>query len=117
MIARRELDTLVAEKVMGFQRHKTEPYWVTPSGDYLHTFKPSTDIAAAWSVVEKLNYSGDKYTRDFFLQKECIELSPRRWQWFAWFRKDSADQGIEYSAEADTAPLAICLAALKAVEP
>lgn len=58
----RELDALVAEKVMGLPK----PYETRPGGDWVYnvqdSFVPvrtlkrySTDISAAWEVVEKMD--------------------------------------------------------------
>ncbi len=63
----------------------------------------STDIAAAWEVVEKFQ------AEDFDVRVGfCRWRDDGRVGWLAWVGK--AD------ALADTAPHAICLAALKAVE-
>lgn len=99
----RELDALIAEKVFGL---KTENYGyflverVDPSNikgiypiDYLIP-EYSTSIGAAWEVVDKLqDYS-------FILQ-----TLDRTWQ---------ARFGVHWG-RSDTAPHAVCLAALKAV--
>ena len=85
----RGIDALIAEKVMGIDIHRLTkgiPHY-------------STDIAAAWEVVEK-----EKLFSQWMLgtlQKEWQVVMP-------W-----AD-GIQLIAKADTAPRAICLAALKA---
>ena len=116
LTASRELDALIAEKVMGLTfvypymtdknmtDKKGDPWYEvtgTQSG-LLEVPAYSTDIAAAWGVVEQL-CSQD---RDFAVayvraQNEwCVEFS----------------FGVAICREfADTAPLAICLAALQAV--
>lgn len=102
MQASRELDALVAEKVMGL-----EP-WPGKAGCFkapivLHyqTPKPclppeySTDIAAAWQVVEKM-------------QETCeVSIEQKGTGWKVYF--DAEWRGAE------TVPHAICLAALEAV--
>lgn len=112
----RELDALVAEKVMGLSYY---PVWTNSYGQHVpHAvfdkgvkqnvvtcgyLKPySTDIAAAWEVVEKFNglYIGES------------ESDPGR-HW--WQFVDSNEQDSYIGAEGKTAPHAICLAALKAV--
>lgn len=91
----RELDALVAEKVMGYG----------PKNDPCHAgeWSPSTSISAAWEVVENMKEDGDVF----------IEW----WQDDLWTVSNKPigvrDNGV--ILEADTAPLAICLAALKAV--
>ena len=102
MKAGRELDALVAEKVMGF------PKW-------RHPMRFSTDIAAAWLVVEWMMES-DLWWGDIFLEW---------WQdgeWLVCNKPVSVRDGA-IKANCDgretgkpSLPLAICLAALKAVE-
>lgn len=89
--AGRELDALVAEKVMGVETmQKLYPSMMAKGGAWLPHF--STDIAAAWEVVEKMRREG--YIFD-------IEI-----------RKDYVGVNCEHC---ESAPLAICLAALRAV--
>lgn len=93
--AGRALDALVAEKVMGHR----------PGVNSVHAY--STEIAAAWMVVEKI---GNWHEFTFAVIKGVV-------QWEAgWY--ESGCEGLEQraSAVADTPPLAICLAALKTVE-
>ena len=123
MVAGRELDAYVAEKVMGRlkpegdiarmglgfhpQGHETR-YWSISTADskrswYYEGPQYSTDIAAAWEVVEKM------HSRDFSMMAEWDDEDR---MWFVGFSNKES-----YKAdEAATAPLAICLAALKAVE-
>jgi len=89
----RELDTLVAEKVMGLNHDKLDGY---PA--YY-----STDIAAAWEVVEKL-------IPDCFLTLQWIE------GWEVSHFEPGPYGGHMHLAHGDSAPHAICLAALKALE-
>lgn len=114
-----EIDRLIHEKVMASQNIESCPtcgydgHW---SAYVTHNNKRppfySTDIAAAWLVVEKMHshpkpvlmlaapqqdYVGEKWRAEF-----C-----RKW----WDEKNP----YEYKCSADTAPLAICLAALRAV--
>jgi len=131
--AGRELDALIAEKVMGWtwcvQPHghisrpgkysytrwlcepdryrsakpkwdkwdgKTEMPISGLNGEYMHVLEYSTDIAAAWEVVEKmreLDMLGD-------FSQACDFLTP--WSW------------LDYSKASDMA-LFICRAALKAI--
>lgn len=113
----RELDALVAEKVMGW-RVVREPQddgyggpplpkpflWAigdgTPAvfreGQEPQPWSPSRDIAAAWEVVEKV--SGSYFILDFDSGYWSAEFSP-------------SGMGMRGT----TAPHAICLAALKAV--
>lgn len=104
MIAGRELDALIAEKVMGwklFVDNKREVCaWDTGTspGGFIdeRNFKPSRDIAAAWQVVEKLD---NRFILDRTLGQYRVRFT--------------AQDSFEVTAE--SAPHAICLAALKAV--
>jgi hypothetical protein len=101
--AGRELDALVAEKVMGLQPLRRE---VPPDpGAFLDLPHYSTDIAAAWEVVEKLTGRRDKDI-GFALTVNPGTIGT----------SFSALDGTEHwHVNASTAPLAICLAALKVV--
>jgi len=108
--AGRKLDACVAEAVFEREpmngRHglhsngDIEYHWGYPVGHSV-AGKYSTDIAATWQVVEKLSFNHvqvDKTDDRTDLWYCAISLRPRA-----------------QSAFAPTAPLAICLAALKAV--
>lgn len=140
MKAGRELDALVAEKVMG-HRVTEEPFdggqgitgtslfEHTEPGDYKALPHYSTDIAAAWDVAVKMDLGvapvevyigegepgGPRRTvyAAFVLggaltisDDDLLDGNPR-----LWLGEIDGPWTV-----ADTAPLAICLAALKAVE-
>lgn len=90
----RELDMLVAEKVMSLKPLGRVPHY-------------STDISAAWEVVEKINSSKNKWT----LNSLRCDPNDGKWQ----FGDIDRDGSIWPDDKYDSAPLAICLAALKAV--
>ena len=96
-------NVLIAEQVMGW-----EP-WMLPVGlkrdGVSYPWCPSTDIVAAWEVVEKL--SGGHH----------IVLERFSYGWRCDISALSAGKGTGgcRTARAHTAPHAICLAALKAV--
>ena len=69
----------------------------------------STDIAAAWELVEKLNTA--PFLCDFYLDRNADWEDGEPGSWCAEFGPD-----LHHKAFARTAPLAICLAALKAVQ-
>ena len=119
MKAGRELDTLVAEKVMGWEATADGLYWdarqkrtrlvlgsaIAKKREEMgiengpgFVFAPSTDIAAAWEVVEKADLWSLYGSIGDGPYRACIQFEDR--------------EGL---MTADTAPLAICLAALKAV--
>lgn len=123
-----ELDRLVDEKVMGRIVKHRERFrhgrangmeWVSAHPDVVYAGDPffpispySTDIAAAWPVAEKVGIS--------------VLKIPTGWAAGVWpegednrgeYRSGECYDGdFKHYAEADTAPLAICYAALRAVE-
>ena len=144
MNAGRELDALVAEKVMGIppleiirrangdfdeirgwpecpiDQSEEDAYGALdkPGGKNLIFWFPktySTSIADAWLVVEKMG-SWHGFTFMVFHEKEWrrdrdSEALVWRCGWFEWGWDGPESRA---ASVADTAPLAICLAALKA---
>ena len=111
MEAGREMDTLVAEKVMGFPVKigdiTGEPYHAQ-FGYSMPNY--STNIAAAWMVVEKLQNQYPAFNLVWVkLQILKPEIALRR-AWRANFQGSTLSDAF-----ADTAPLAICRAALLAM--
>ena len=122
-----EIDALVAEKVMGWKPnqectdenreiHEYYDGWICTACEAtggwgsqddhdtgLHRY--STDIAAAWEVAEKHLHPD----WDVDLYRDKVEGGSWECELVCWERK------IAVTAVADTAPMAICLAALKAV--
>ena len=115
MNAGRELDALIAEKVMGWIQlagngplvhPKTDCLYGYDKGDSLHefVFHYSTQIADAWQVVEK--FMPDSVHIDVYHGGCTVKIKT------GYFESGS----VKFlSGSAPTAPLAICLAALKAV--
>ena len=103
MPAGRELDALVAEKIFGLCRWDGVPNAFHPKVvQWWQTEQPcnpppySTDIAAAWEIVEKLRLAiGPSYCGS---------------GWYCTWMTGGA-----HGAIADSAPLAICRAALREV--
>ena len=109
-----ELDALVAEKVMGWQltsAYQLGPAWARdiPWGElvlknavayYAHEWGPSTDIAPAWKVVEKMH------------KEYGIDVNGLASGGFV-----CTIYGVDghWRTYDETAPLAICRAALLAV--
>lgn len=85
----RELDALVAKKIFGVNNPDTR-------------WSPSTEISAAWEVVEELN-------------GKCAFEIGRAGDYFDPNRKWKARFGMSGWVEADTALESICKAALLAV--
>lgn len=110
----RELDKLIAEKVM----NKPSVYEMTSDeGKTTKIFEPvpyySTDMAAAWEAVEKLSDLGWGY---------CLEKAPGEKMATMWLLNKSLGPGVHNLSEvealsdkAESVPHLICLAALKAI--
>ena len=125
MKAGRELDALVAEKVMGkkVRRLSGNLYCWEYDGDYenLHGLAQpiptySTDISAAWEVVNKLcNWDVDDNM--LILKGQGPDLENHGDEEAEWWEAEINGDfwGSPANAEAETAPLVICLVALKAV--
>ena len=130
----RELDALVAEKVMGYvigndphfegagPKIVSGPHWITEDGTEptwqrenewpITCLFYSTDIAAAWEVVEKLcNWDADDNMLTLKGQAGDPKNADDPGHW--WKAEISGTSG-KFMGEADTVPEAICLAALKA---
>lgn len=108
----REIDELIAEKVMGWKLETiaTSTYgskadvWKNETGKimvYDREWKPTSDISSAWRVVEKIQ------------EKGYFEMTG----WPGDYHVNFADKdGHGFSGQASTAPLAICLAAITALK-
>lgn len=115
----RDLDILIAEKVMGysvggphegvFTMYKQKQNAPTGQYDSWHGELPnySEDMIAAWQVVEKIN------RWHFSIARHGMTFDPSGWIYEAKFVGVIKDSTIE--AEGETVPHAICLAALKVV--
>jgi hypothetical protein len=98
----RELDALVAGKVMGFKIEQTNSETCTIwDGSEVRYFEPSTDISAAWEIVEKFG--------EMLVRRRLGGTDYR-----AWIQTDLYGK-CEVYAHGKTAPEAICKAALYAV--
>ena len=114
MKAGRALDALIAEKVFGEQNPPKKVSGASEwsawrlTAEYVPRWTPkafSTQIDDAWPVVEKLGLSVVKHDDGT--------------NWLAGKMRWEGHEGFQFDGNqelADTAPLAICLAALKAVE-
>lgn len=115
----RELDALIAQKVFGFKLidqaqlgRKDKWYW---HGEATVLVPPySSHIVAAWQVVEKLKIiKAPDYTDELNDMPIFVRFLPYEGKWEAGWARSYYQQA--YLCEADTAPHAICLAALKAM--
>jgi hypothetical protein len=111
-----ELDAIIAERVMGWTLHiaddREDDYsrsWLTGpnilvDSIFVHEFQPSVDITAAWQVVERLKLAvipdvagGYRAAKEPYEGPHWYEVNVNDWEW------------------GETAPLAICRAALRVV--
>jgi len=123
------LDVLIAERIMGWRRGKggaicgagyeSSSYWydaedrrrdpcTTDIFANMCEWSPSTDIAAAWAVVEQMQQRGYSFC---LYDYHRVDATPRNEVWHAIFINYEGSP----AACAKTTPLAICKAALKAI--
>lgn len=105
MEAGRELDALVAKDVMGWHKldgNWKDNIWEKADGHIKGDWHPSEDISAAWEVVTKIRSMGWGVDISWFHE-------------FIYCALHKPDSVIIKQANAETAPLAICRAALLAV--
>lgn len=113
----RELDAIVAEKIFKIEVCRNEKGgWSEGPADYYDSYgemilsnplkEYSTEIAAAWEVVDQLKTINPEF---WF----SISRNPPM-QGDGWYVENGPDR--ETIAEGETAPHAICLAALAALE-
>lgn len=104
MKASRELDVMIAERVMNFP---------LPAGgaNVSYPYYYSTELSAAWMIVEKLRTDGWRWvisSREAHTESWWVAVErPAHWE----ANHTSKNQAIDSSL-----PRAICLVALKAVE-
>ncbi len=129
-----EFNALLAEKVMGWHRverhafggyHRcpANPTWYSDPADVdasvrqIDEWNPSTDIAAAWEVWEELERRGyhsvmvSEITAT--INQNNGQRDARKVYSCCFEHQDYIGRGL---LDADTAPMAICLAALQAVQ-
>lgn len=125
MPAGREIDDLMATKVLGFRKEISstmigyggKPVYQYCEGilvRYKGVFLPhySHDIEAAWEVVK--NIVGNKGFKLDQFDLSYIHDGENTFAWVCTF--DNHGGSLEDMTDADTAPLAICRAALLAVQ-
>jgi len=121
MNAGRELDAQVAELVMGWklgpsylEPNPVEFFWNTgraePNDELsINDWNPSTSIQDAWLVVEEV---GKRTGYGVEIEYPCGEEGT----WQVRFEASVAGKWMGGFGEADTAPEAICMAALEALK-
>lgn len=109
MEAGREMDAMVAERVMGLEVNVAFPTLYDTKMNTIHRYAEiphySTDNNAAWEVVEKLRGRGIAVT-----VSTLGTMNHQACAYTIWHEVSSA------TTWAESAPLAICKAALKAVQ-
>lgn len=117
----RDLDALIAEKVMGWKRVKPNlnqfnqmARWMLPDNT-TRMDAPcfSTDIAAAWEVVEKMKWFVTIQKNPNTMSKYDNRENPEELKWSVKLSSSHKQDIYVYGA---TAPHAICLAALATTE-
>lgn len=118
----RELDELVANQVMGWVKDKDYKIFDGLTGDYLckewdenhlPRWSPSGDMGDAWEVVEKFLRHLEFCCEDGF---RLSTTSNGKWEALFSNTVSRAPSIVTATAQAETAPHAICLAALKVTQ-
>lgn len=106
--AGRELDLLVSLRVFGeIEEMKKTPGFVVPPY--------STDLSAAWEVVEKLSLSVLRLSKNQWSERSAETWGCGRWPEVEYECDGTYDGDYYFWTEANTAPLAVCRSALKAI--
>ena len=110
----RELDALVATKVMGWK--SKDDIWMLPDGGgvYKREWSPSTDIKAAWEVVEKVILDS-KCPEGFQLSNGDIGQEYEMCDAKKWGASFDNGYGNGTFSDGESAPHVICLSALASV--
>lgn len=108
-----EINELIATKVMGWNKviHESYGFMMWSDGNnknhgQVEFFTPTDNMTSAWQVVEKFRY---------------VEVEKEDGEYFTTIYTGTVDpdcsEGFQkiYCSTADTAPLAICLAALESI--
>lgn len=133
-----ELDTLIAEEIMEWKTSRdfqglffdmkngrSRIVWKSKAHEFrklrgIHSdaigddwvFSPSEDMAAAWEVIEKLKADGWYIS---VCWNDTIPKVANYWSCGFWEHGQESRGGLHVGAKAETAPLAICRAALEVV--
>lgn len=105
----RKIDKLIAEKVLGWIKTKPTsvlPYsmWVAPPLGTVYTELPhfSNNMQAAWMIVDKWAEEGRFFSIHKWIDGPYVVA----------LETDKEEKNYELQREAETAPMAICLATL-----
>ena len=117
----RELDALVAEKVMGWTLvtdivKNCSGQWFDSNGGGTrseHGWHPDTSISDAWLVVEEMRKRG--FGVNIVSPNVDTTSQPRPTDWIVWVEREDGVSSVA-SWRCDSAPEALCRAALEAVK-
>ena len=112
----RELDVLVVKNVLkwNIKREADGWWWVVDSITNASCFRPSNNIQNAWEVAEKLNRHWTlEYVRLYAVGENILDPTQGKMVYACAFHYK--DELYFENGCAETAPHAICLAALNAV--
>ena len=115
--AGREMDALIAERIMGWTLHPNKTHWgkphpgmdnFSPSFEWRQVgdFEPSTDISAAWEVVDRIVKLPATVN---------VQTSNAAGGSICYVQKYPSDLNCIIFEAAPTATLAICRAAMLAI--
>ena len=112
-----QLNRLCAEKVMGWGLSMTKKFWMIDTSELQSPFikveewNPCENISQAWMLIDKT------ISKDKRIQFD-VEYDEGAWLASFWIHSqpDDEDMPLNVAEQADTAPLAIVKACLKAVE-
>lgn len=111
----KEIDNLIANQIMGWtfcqsSFEQYEPSQWSKDGKFVwgREFSPSTDIRAAWAVVEKIG----PIWRGFKFEICWSEPYEKKWR-IGWTEDDYGGSEMRAGGYYDSVPLGICEAALE----
>lgn len=105
-----EMNQAIAENIFGLI---VDGYHTTQKDipNYMELRPYSNDLVAAWEVVEKIK-KNQKYNGDFAIHYNPHDHGRNAATWYAGYFNHGYDNCFDFSASAETAPLAICRVAL-----
>jgi hypothetical protein len=118
MPAGREMDKLIYDKILGYKSFYSLDGELIDEEIFAAVSNYSTDISAAWEVVEKMIKEGFEYDIEYHPNEYWPNEDKSRLEDIRWRADFCAYPGTDMCHNiqaAPTAPLAICRAALLAV--
>lgn len=113
MPAGREMDALVAEKVMGWHRLSFSKCWISGASKKerrIELWSPSTDISGAWEVVEKMREKGFIWSINY---RNPVMSDLKYMPYVGFWNYTNGKPYKQGHSDATEVPLAVCRAALK----